>query len=550
MVRVFENPVITVEIPWEPLTPGPVGARVEVIDYDPAVGEYYAPVDLNDRNVLAQDGLPPSEADPRFHQQMTYAVVMATHERFERALGRTVGLRRGSKRLRIYPHGTREPNAFFSPEHGALIFGYFNASKSSWGRNLPGGAVFTCLSHDIVAHEATHGILHGLRHRFLEPTSRDVLAFHEAFADLVAILQRFSLPGFLENAIQETHGELDEVTPLFEMGRQFGEAIGRRGALRAAIGEEADPAALSRIFEPHDRGAILVAAVFDALVAVYQHRTQDLLRIASGGTGIVPPGHLAPDLAGRLAREARRTAKHFLDICIRAIDYCPPLDIDFGDYLRALITADRDVVPDDPEGYRSALIAAFRARGIFPREVFSLAEDSLVWRPPEEVPDTSGIGFERIRFDKAPQTVPKERRPAYYQLFHSFVTKRKNMKLFGLSTDHKVQIASVQPLRRIAPNGRITNEVVVQAIQRGDKVLKDAGAPFFLGGCTLIVREGEPGGNGCSVRYCVHKRLRSTDRKERQGAFLEELKSFQLGREAGGMLRLPTFQQIHRGWWQ
>src|SRR5688500_8179684 len=71
-----EGHSIPVTVPYEPLRPGPVGARVEVIDYDPAAGTFYSPVDLDDPNVLAQDGLAPSESDPRFHQQMTYAVVM------------------------------------------------------------------------------------------------------------------------------------------------------------------------------------------------------------------------------------------------------------------------------------------------------------------------------------------------------------------------------------------------------------------------------------------------------------------------------------------
>ena len=41
-------------------------------------------------HLLAQDGMPLSEADPRFHQQMVYAVGMATIAVFEKALGRTV----------------------------------------------------------------------------------------------------------------------------------------------------------------------------------------------------------------------------------------------------------------------------------------------------------------------------------------------------------------------------------------------------------------------------------------------------------------------------
>ena len=43
---------------------------------------------------------------------------------------------------------------------GTLQFGYFHADEKNPGRNLPGQTVFTCLSHDIVVHEATHALVH------------------------------------------------------------------------------------------------------------------------------------------------------------------------------------------------------------------------------------------------------------------------------------------------------------------------------------------------------------------------------------------------------
>src|SRR5690606_26129295 len=103
------------------------------------------PLDLNAAEVLAQDGLPPSEGDPRFHQQMVFAVIMKTIKLFERALGRKViwaptwndrtKTYDPTPRLRVYPHALREPNAYYSPSKKALLFGYFKSSHASAGAN-------------------------------------------------------------------------------------------------------------------------------------------------------------------------------------------------------------------------------------------------------------------------------------------------------------------------------------------------------------------------------------------------------------------------------
>jgi hypothetical protein len=391
---------------WEKkLDPGPVGEYLEIVDYDPASKSFYAPVDLNHPHILAQDGLSPSEGNPQFHQQMVYAVAMTTIENFEKALGREalwssyrevpftnkdgeINIRYYDnyiRRLRIYPHALRQANAYYSPAKKALLFGYFPAVGNAPGDFLPNGLVFTCLSHDIIAHETTHALLDGMHRRFIEPSHQDTLAFHEAFADIVALFQHFSFPEVLKHQIAKTRGRLDSQNLLGQLAQQFGKAIGEYGALRDAIGEydekekkwipkDPNPGDYQTVSEPHARGAILVAAVFDAFLAIYKSRIADLLRLATGGTGILNDGELHPDLVNRLANEAAKTAQQILGMCIRALDYCPPVDISFGDYLRALITADFDLVPDDDLGYRIALIDAFKRRGIYPRDIRTLSE--------------------------------------------------------------------------------------------------------------------------------------------------------------------------------
>ncbi len=396
---------ITIEVAWEPdgeLNEGPVGEYIEVIDYDPASRCFYAPVDLSLPRLTAQDGLPASESNPQFHQQMCYAVSMATIAAFEKALGRVAlwapHLERDAqgevipgrsaesqyvRRLRIYPHALREANAYYDPDRHALLFGYFPSRGRRGGDTLPGGTIFTCQSFDIVAHETTHALLHGLHRYYLDPSNPDLLAFHEAFADAVALFQHFSQPSVLRSQIARTRGDLSQDNLLGQLAVQFGKALGDdRGALRRYIDTPPDPQKYLTTDEPHDRGAILMAALFRAFQNIYANRSKDLYRIATGGTGKLPDGDIHPDLVNRLADEAAKSARHILTMCVRALDYVPPVDLTFGEYLRALITADYDLVRDDDRHYRVAVIDAFRSWGIYPPDVNVLDEAALLWRPP------------------------------------------------------------------------------------------------------------------------------------------------------------------------
>jgi hypothetical protein len=140
-----------------------------------------------------------------------------------------------------------------------------------------------------------------------------------------------------------------------------------------------DPDDYQTVMGFHARGSILVAAVFDAFLMIYHHRIAALRRIATGGTGVLPLGDLHPDLVEAMAQVAAKTARDVLRICIRALDYCPPVDITFGDYLRALVTADYDMVaPATCMGTGSRLSRLFRKRGIRASGIRSLAVEDLL----------------------------------------------------------------------------------------------------------------------------------------------------------------------------
>jgi pimeloyl-ACP methyl ester carboxylesterase len=572
------------------LQAGPVGEYLEVVDYDPASKCFYAPVDLNHPNLLAQDGLPLSETDPQFHQQMVYAVAMQTISIFERALGRvvqwsprTVRNEKGEvvkdaeyvRRLRIYPHALREANAYYDPTRKALLFGYFPSQTIAGSSVLPRGIVFTCLSYDVIAHEVTHALLDGIHGRLLEPSNADVLAFHEAFADIVALFQHFSHPEVLRRQVAKVAGNLQNQSLLGDLAQQFGEAMGMHGSLRKYLGKregegkgkwvpiEPDPALIDRTPDPHGRGAILVAAMFTAFLTIYRNRSRDLLRIASGGSGIVAPGDLHPDLVDRLADEAAKAARHLLTIAIRALDYVPPVDLHFGDYLRALITSDYDLVPGDHQLYRVSILDAFRQWGIYPRSVKNLSVGSLVWNPPENASlkldmslfrDILALGSGTLKLDRA--TMYQMQRKVQAQLHEwmhgQFAENPLLAREWGLNLTAdapktidrdtrgmpKFQVHSVRRCRRIGPDEQERVDVLVSVMQKragfrneaeqkaADEGTLPAGRRpdfFFRSGATLIIdpRAGR-------IRYAIRKSM--TD------ARLAARRAFESG--AGGNLGL------------
>jgi hypothetical protein len=305
--------------------------------------------------------------------------------------------------------------------------------------------------------------------------------------------------------------------------------------------------------EPHDRGSFLVAAVFDAYLCIYEDRIADLKRIATGGTGVLPDGELHPDLVNRMADEAAKSARHVLRMCIRAMDYVPPTDITFGEFLRALITADTDLVPNDDRRYRVAFIEAFRKWGIYPRDVRTLSEETLRWAPPGELPDLPWANCLRPIKEALLNWQPGQPREAIfntlhqaYRLMHRYFRElpddpRKNALLGGVDTRRSFQVTNLRPARRVGLRGEFRTEMVVEVGQRSDAQLydederreetirkrranaerRDRGEEDepneipFRGGVTLVISL-----DTFTVRYAIYKRMDSEPRAARQREFV------------------------------
>jgi hypothetical protein len=271
---------------------------------------------------------------------------------------------------------------------------------------------------------------------------------------------------------------------------------------------------------------MLIGAVFEAFLTVYRRKAARILRLATGGSGILPEGDLHPDLVDALAEKASSLAEQFLTICIRAVDYCPPVDLTFGEFLRAVITADYDLVPDDPWGYREAWIDAFWRRGIYPSGVPSLSEDALLWRPPlAGTTPVAELSFGRLAFDTDPTEVANEEALVDQAArLGAYLTDPDHLRRLHLDIPNADPgrgelidppcIHSIRPSRRVGPDGQVIFDLVAEVTQCRTVRSPDGVPMLFYGGATLILG---PTGH---IRYVIAKSTGSQRRLARQQKFV------------------------------
>jgi hypothetical protein len=538
--------VATVNVPYESLEPGPIGHLFAVHCERVPDPLKATPLDLDDPSLLLSSGLSPSPANGQFHLQMTYAVCMLTYEAFRKALGRdlawAVDPASGDQctRLRIRPFGMYERNAYYDRDEGGLSFGWFHAAANPAGHTIPRGLVFTSLSHDVVAHETTHALLDSLRSEFSSPMNPDVLGFHEGFSDVIALLQHFSFPEVVEQGLRDSRGAVGQASMLTGLAREFGYATSHRGSvlpLRSAVdvehidtfdsdaltaaGATNGPLAYKPDMEPHLMGTVLVSAIFEAFATVFRRKSARYFRIAGIAPEDVGRVSMSDELVKIIAQEASGIAEHFLDICIRAIDYCPPVDMELGEYLRALITADSDVVAEDPWCYRESLMRSFQRRRIFPAHVPFMTEDAVRWQSPGKPLKIPDLAFGKLSFNGDPSHAASEKellRQA--RILGEFVVNPDNARQLHLAAPGAKLpknltyaappiVQSVRTTRRVGPDGSVLFDLVAEVTQ-SCTVKHSDDLMDFMGGVTLII---DPFGD---VRYAIYKKLDSADRQKRQ----------------------------------
>ncbi len=148
----------------------------------------------------------------------------------------------------------------------------------------PSGTVYSGESPDIVCHEMGHAVLDSFKPQLWGAASHEAAAFHEAFADISAILSALQLPSLRAAILSDTSGQLYRSSRLSRLAEQLGAAIRAqqpdavdRDCLRNAVNSFTyqDPINLPAMApasqlssEPHSFSRVFTGAAYEALGAM------------------------------------------------------------------------------------------------------------------------------------------------------------------------------------------------------------------------------------------------------------------------------------------
>lgn len=395
---------VEIKIDCETIGDGPTSARVAVIDYNADLDTLFAPAKLLEskdgfRGIKGVD-----DADLlksfTFHQINVWAIIEAILDRLEsdQAFGRPIPWASGLGRLLVLPHAGYQENAFYDRGTGALHLLYFQGPD--------GKPVYTCLSHDIVAHELGHAILDGLKPGYNEVCSAETAGFHEFFGDALAIMASLRTEKIALAVTAGAPDKLPDRTVVSMIASEFGAAV--RGLpneayLRGAWNKRTMDD-LRGTFEEHDWSEVLTGVYYNLLQYRYRQKLEELRA--------EKPEATAPGPARGLAMRALISAATTIaNVMLRALDYCPPVDLRYDEYARALLRADEVTYPIDSTGIRAELTRIFAARGLKPPPEDAKRRAAIVYalrnmRPIDEITATPTDAYRFINEHREEFDIP------------------------------------------------------------------------------------------------------------------------------------------------
>ncbi len=422
----------TIWVPCEPdLMRGPTNSRIAVVDYDGDTNKLEDPVEWDNKlrrfyikHKKDKVWLTADHSDtPQFHQVNIWAIVQSIIDMYEETwiMGRSAPWAFEGNRLILVPHAGETRNAYYDRNSKSIQFYYFHSN---------GKKVYTCLSHDIIAHETGHAMLDGLRPLYLENSSLQTAAFHEFIADLTAILSALLNNELRWEVAKESEGDLAKDEIISSLAEEFGYYSYGRPYLRTAQ-DQRSIADVQEDKSPYEWSQVLTGAMFDILKEIMAIR-----KTTPRSDGRMP----------KIKEALMNATNRFRRVAFQPLDYLPPVDVQFDDYVRAVLRADEIVDPLDEYGYRAAMETIFKKRG------FNLDVDDS----PER------LGLYAYDIDR----LSRSKTDAYH-----FINENRRQLCIPMEQDISV-VDLYRTAKTVMGGGKLPREIVIQYMWREDVELK------------------------------------------------------------------------------
>jgi len=295
---------------------------------------------------------------PAFNQVNAFYYVTLTLRMYEKFAHRQIPWAFTAPRVNVDPHAGEGMNAFYDEDNRTI--GFFNFVHAD------GEVVNTAQSADVVAHEAGHAILDGLRDLYNQSFGMGPISFHESFADMSAVLVALHDDELVRRLLEWTENDLRVDNFVSKVAERIVEQMERATSAMETI-ESIDERtiylrnALNRFTympfddlpyfaddprfqlgrESHNYSRLFTGAFYDALVNIYEKFRDEQ--------------DVNPHIAVYRARDA---IGHILAYAVE----CGPVgELTFADMARAFLTADH--ILNEGE-FHEALVEAFEGRGL------------------------------------------------------------------------------------------------------------------------------------------------------------------------------------------
>lgn len=316
---------------------GPVTERVAVLDFNPETGVLLSGVSFipapPDRKLGGYGTTLNSNVHTNeFIQVNVFATIIKTMYMFEKeedGLGRKLSWAFNSPQLLVIPRAGEWANAFYQRDSHSIQLFYFPDP------HFGGESIYTCLSRDIISHEAGHAILDGIAPDLYNAITPQSLALHEAIADITALLMACESHTLRKAVLDYTGGSIENSTAFSAIGEEFGYKLdpeNHASCLRSLLNEnnliEGDPNCVNR-YHPHELSTVLSGALYRIMINMHE-KYKD--KYADGDD------NKRFSVSGKALATA---VMRFKSIFLRALDYLPRGEVSFADYGRAIIATDR-----------------------------------------------------------------------------------------------------------------------------------------------------------------------------------------------------------------